>query len=312
VSTGRRLVGVDVGGTKIAVAYVDRDGGVSGRVQAPTPGAQGSAAVLDTVARLVGLVCAPTGSSAGVQVGVGTAGIVDPARGTIVGSTDAIRDWPGTQVADRLGAMTGHPVTVVNDVSAFLLAERAYGAARSLTQVLAVTVGTGIGGALLVDGRLLRGHRDVAGEVGHLVAPDAADRPCPCGRQGHVEAVASGPAMTADYARRTGHRGVQLPQIVDRERAGDAVARTVLQDGGAALGTTLGGIVNAVAPEVVVLGGGVVVGSDVYVRALREALRGAVLPTLADTRVTCGELGADATLVGAAVAARAACAGADA
>lgn len=312
MSPGDPVIGVDVGGTKIAAALVAADGRVSAPVRAPTPAAQGGTAVLATVARLVGEVAAAGAAADRCAVGIGTAGIVDPRCGVIVGSTDAIRDWRGTRVAERVGAATGRRVAVVNDVTAFLLAEHAYGAARGLTQVLAVTVGTGIGGALLVDGRVLRGHRDVAGEVGHLVAPDATGLPCPCGRRGHLEAVASGPAMTADYARRTGESGVALPAVVARELEGDLVARAVLCDAGSALGTTLGGFVNAVAPELVVLGGGVVVGSDVYVTAAREALARAVLPTLADTRMVRGELGPDATLIGAAVAARDALPGPDA
>lgn len=309
----RPVIGVDIGGTKVAAGLVAADGRVSGRVQVPTPAQQGGAAVLAAVARLVDEVAAPLGDAGrGLEVGIGTAGIVDPRRGVIVGSTDAIQGWVGTQVAAVLGGATARRVTVVNDVTAFLLAERAHGAARGKAQVLAVTVGTGIGGALLVDGRFLRGHRDVAGEVGHLAAPDATGRACPCGATGHVEAVASGPAMTADYARETSDAGVRLPEVVERERAGDPAARAALHRGGTALGATLGGLVNAVGAELVVLGGGVVVGSDVYVTALREALQWALLPSLASTRVALGVLGPDATLVGAAVAAQDALGGAEA
>jgi glucokinase len=296
------IIAVDLGGTKTTAGVVDADGQVRHRITVATPAAEGRDAVLAAVVTLVrGLAQAAPQCQA---AGIGTAGVVDPVRGVVTASTDAIAAWAGTHVAERVTRSTALPVQVVNDVVAWLHGERAHGAARGRSNVLAVTVGTGVGGALLVDGHVARGHRDVAGHIGHLTAPAAAGRRCSCGRTGHVEAVASGPAMSAEYARRVGTTALALPDVVRREAAGDDIARDVLADAGAILGEALGGLANAVAPELVLLGGGVVDGSVTFTQAMTRALRLTTIPALNDVTVMVAALGSDAALVGAAAVAR--------
>lgn len=292
-------VGVDIGGTKIAVGVVAPNGHVTDVLISPTPNT-----ATDVVARVIDMVQSSTQFTGPLRVGIGAAGIVDPDRGSITSSTDAITGWAGTALAAQVAAVTGTPVRVVNDVTAFLLGEHAHGVAQAHQDVLAVTVGTGIGGALLVDGRLLRGAHFAAGHVGHLACATATDHVCSCGRRGHVEAVASGPAMAAIFAQRTGRCRASLPDVVTAAQLGDEQAVTVLAQGGQALGAVLGGLANALAPRLIVLGGGVIAGSTTYVEALQVALAQTLLPVLSDLRVLQTAVGTHATLRGAAIAAQ--------
>ncbi|TDD07771.1 ROK family protein [Nonomuraea deserti] len=189
---------MDIGGTKIAAGLVTDRGAVLRREQAPTPARQGRHAVVDTVTRLA----RELGLDGVAAVGVGTAGVVDPGGRTIVGATDAIRDWAGTPLARLLEAALGVPVVVRNDVQAFLAGELAVSTWRT---ALGVTVGTGIGGAVAVDGVVVRGAHGAAGHLGHVPVPEAEGLRCACGGTGHVEAVAGGPAMTARLEAVSGH-----------------------------------------------------------------------------------------------------------
>ncbi|MFI7611758.1 ROK family protein [Nonomuraea terrae] len=283
-------MGVDIGGTKIAVGLVTRDGTVHRRACAPTPAAQGPRAVVRTVAELArGL-----GLDGVASAGVGTAGVVDPGGREIVGATDAIRDWAGTPLARLLEDELQLPVLVRNDVHAFLAGELAGTAWRS---ALGVTVGTGVGGALGLDGRVVPGSRGAAGHLGHVPVPEAEGLACSCGAEGHVEAVAAGPAMAAASGER------DLRQVVERAEAGDVAAAGVLARGGRALGRALAGVVNVWDPQVVIIGGGVLAAGDLYLAPLREALAAGVLPVLTGVPIASARLGDDAVLIGAALAA---------
>lgn len=300
-------IGVDLGGTKTAVALVVDEAGrasVARRAERHTPASEGASAVVACVADIVAEV--DPGHEADV-VGIGAAGVVDPATGCVVGSTDAIAGWAGTPLADLVGAATGRRVRVVNDVLAFALGEWAHGVARGAHDVLAVTVGTGVGGAVLTGGVPLVGRHCAAGHVGHLPSAAARGIRCGCGRLGHLEAVASGTAMTSAYAVRSGAAddagsgaGLRLQDVAAHASSGDAVALDVLRRGGEALGVAIGGLVNALSPDVVVLGGGVLTGVPLVVTALREALADTVIPVLDGVPVRLTGLGPDAAVLGAA------------
>ncbi|MFY1594845.1 ROK family protein [Micromonospora sp. WMMD737] len=303
------LAAVDIGGTKTAAALV-RGGTVLVRTQAPTPATAGAAAVLDTAAELVRSL-----GGAPVAVGVGAPGLVDPATGRVTAATSSIREWSEVDVVAGLGVRLGLPGAVLNDGQAFTLGEAVHGAGRELPTVLGVAVGTGVGGGVLAAGRLLTGRHGAAGHLGHVPVPQAAGRPCPCGATGHVEAVASGPAMTAAYAARagrpqaaasglvtaSGHAAGDLPEVVRRARAGDPDARAVLALAGEALGTALAGLANTLDPDAVVIGGGAAVAE--LLDALRPAFAAACLPVLGTVPLVPAALGTDAQLVGAAEAA---------
>jgi glucokinase len=294
-------LGVDLGGTKTRVGLVGADHRVLEVREAPTPARDGPAAVLEVVASLGrGLA----GRRADVAAcGVGTAGVIDPVAGTVVASTDAIAGWPGVPLVQQLSALLGLPVQVDNDVNAFALGEAAGGAAQGRAHVLAVTVGTGVGGALVLHGRLWRGAHHNAGEIGHLPVPGFGDRRCTCGSSGHLESVSAGPAMAARYRRLAGD-AVSFAEVARRAEAGDRPAIEVVEEGGEVLGQLLAGLVNAVDPESVVVGGGVAAPTGRYWAAAERHFHQHLLPAVVGVALLPARLGRDAVVVGAAELAR--------
>ena len=299
--TSRRCLGVDIGGTKTRVGLVDADHRVLDVGEAPTPARDGPQAVLEVVA---GLARGLGGRWSDVAAcGVGTAGVIDPAAGTVVASTDAIARWAGVQIVQLLSGLLGLPVRVDNDANAFALGEAAGGAARGRAHVLAVTVGTGVGGAFVLGGRLWRGAHHNAGEIGHLPVPGFGDRRCTCGADGHLESVSAGPAMAARYRRLAGD-AVGFAEVARRAEAGDGPAVEVVEEGGGVLGQLLAGLVNTVDPEAVIVGGGVVAPAGRYWAAAQRQFRRHLLPAVAGVPLLPARLGSDAVVVGAAELAR--------
>lgn len=254
MKTERRALGIDIGGTKIAAAMVDGAGSVSAPLTVPTPAAEGPDAILDAAAALAGRVVTASGL-APQSVGLGSAGAFD-VSGTVIHATDHLPGWLGTPVGPALEARLELPVVVLNDVHAAAFGELFAGPDRGDAPVLFVAVGTGIGGALTISGRLLRGSSGLAGSVGHVRVSSPVSRRCSCGGRDHVEAYASGPAMERTYRERT---GVALPlaEIGRRARGGDADASEVIESAAALLAQGLAAAVSVCDVRTVVLGGGV-------------------------------------------------------
>lgn len=296
-----RAVGVDLGGTKIAVAVVAPDGSVGPVLTAPTPALAGGEAVLDAVAALVTQATAGFDDVAGV--GVGTAGVVDSAAGRIISATDTFAVWVGTDVAAGLRARLGwdatRPVEVRNDVDAHALGEAWLGAGRGRSSMLMVAVGTGVGGAVVMDGRLWTGAHHVAGEMGHIPTPGAEGLRCPCGVEGHLEAVSAGPSIERAYAGASGEP-LSGPEIMALAAAGSEPAGRVVAEAAVALGRAIAGVATVLDPECVVIGGGVARAGDEWWGPLRDACRGEVVPVLKDLPLLRAALGPEAAILGAA------------
>ena len=194
------VAGVDIGGTKTSGALVAGDGAVLARATRDTPARTGGAAMAETAALLVEELA----DDAGVRpaaVGVGAAGVVDHRSGSIRAASDMFVDWAGFPLGERLAERLRVGVRVENDVNAFLLGESAWGSGHG-RDVLGVMLGTGVGGALVLDGRLRHGPYGAAGEIGHT--PGYSDLICTCGRTGHLETLASGTSIVRRYAAATG------------------------------------------------------------------------------------------------------------
>lgn len=291
-------IGVDLGGTKTAVALVSSDGVLGEVVSAPTPAAEGGEAVLDVVADLVRRVL----TDDVVGIGIGTAGVVEAATGTIISSTDTFRDWVGTDVPaglrSRLVWGPERRIAVLNDVDAHAVGEFRFGAGKGVDSLFMVAVGTGVGGALVLDGRLRTGARSVAGEIGHIPTPGAEHLRCPCGRLGHLEAIAAGPAIERQYAA-LGAGEASGREIMARATHDDD-ARAVVRKAAVALGKAIAGVVTTLDPDAVVVGGGVAEAGPVWWQPLRETIRSEVVSVLREVPVLKAHLGNSAALVGAA------------
>lgn len=295
---GDHYVGVDIGGTKVAAALVDAAGRVRHRITAATP-RDGGGAVLDVA---VDLVVAVAGSVTIAAVGVGSPGVLD-ASGTVRFATGTLPDWTGTPVRAELEARLGTPVAVDNDVRAMAYGEARHGAGRGHPDALYASIGTGIGGSIHRDGRAIHGSHRLAGEIGHLLVPVTGRVPCGCGRHDHLEAAASGPAIAADYAQRTGET-LPLTAIGERMRAGDEHAAAAIAAAATLIGRALGALLCAIDVSAVVVGGGVAQLGPAFTQPLAAALGEEALPPLRGVPVLPAQLGTDAPLIGAALLAR--------
>ncbi|MCW3814068.1 ROK family protein [Micromonospora sp. DR5-3] len=287
------VVGVDIGGTKTVAALVGPGGEVLERREVPTPARCGPEAVLDAAA---GLAADLLGAAGPGPVGVGTAGTVDPTTGSIRYATDSLPGWAGTPVAEALAARLGRQVRVTNDVNAAALGECWAGAGRDQAHVLLVAVGTGLGGAIVRNGRVESGARGAAGAVAHLPAPGADRLRCGCGRYGHLEAIASGTGLAAAYAIETGER-LTGRAVADRAAAGDGAARQVVDRAGRVLGAALAGLVALLDPAAVLVAGGA---AGALLPAASLAYPAELPAGWADVPLLPAALGADAVVVGAA------------
>lgn len=293
-----RLLGVDIGGTKTAVAVVEAATGavIARRVQ-PTPARQGPAVVLEAAADLAARVLS---AYPAVAAGVGAPGVVDSEHGVVRVSTGFLPDWEGAAVAPELERRLGVPFVLDNDVNTAALGEARYGAGRGLGSFLFVAVGTGLGGAIVRDGRVEKGATGTAGEIGHLPVLGVEDVPCSCGRTSHLEAVVAAGAITRAYQRATGEAGVDIRVIARRATGGEEAAAAVLAGVGTVFGRTLGGLVNTLDPEAVILGGGIMQAGPPLWEPLEAALRAEVLPSAAKVPLRPAALGVDAGVIGAA------------
>ncbi|MEV7574317.1 ROK family protein [Pseudarthrobacter sp. NPDC089323] len=303
-------VGVDLGGTKTAAGVVSSTGAVLFSDTIPTLSRSGGEAILDATAHLVaGLVRRAADAGIAVAcVGVGSAGVIDAARGVVVSATDAIAGWAGTALTAGLAARLGLPassVRAVNDVHAHALGEAWAGAAAGTASSLLVAFGTGVGGSFVVGGQPILGHRHAGGHVGHFASPyayaDGAPLPCVCGRAGHVEAVASGPAILESYLRSGGSASTPDTRAVfDLAADGDSIAIKAISAAAAAAGQAVGGLANILDPEIVVVSGGLADAGAPWWRPMEHALRAELLPALANLPVLPAALGNAAAIIGAA------------
>ncbi|MFI9728933.1 ROK family protein [Streptomyces sp. NPDC052092] len=290
------VIGLDLGGTKIAAALVAPDGTVLDRHFLPTPATEGAEAVLDALGRAARAVRTREATA----IGVAAAGVVDPATGTVTSATDTIRGWAGTGLAAGLATRTGLPVACDNDVRAAAATELTGRRGREASVMIYAAVGTGVGGAVAVNGRMLHGAAGVAGHLGHLPSPEAEGLPCTCGATGHLEAIAAGPGITAHYTRMSGTPAERLETVAARAARGEphAVAAVVL--GAEATGRALGGLANALGADRVVVGGGVPRIGALYLDALHAAFTGELMPPLKGLRPVPPGGGPDTGVLGAA------------
>jgi len=310
-------IGVDIGGTKIAAGVVDGSGNILATARRPTP-RHDSGAVLNDVADVVNELQAGVDGSI-VGVGVGVAGGVDQSRSMVYFAPNLA--WSQVPVRAVLEAATQLPVVVENDGAAAAWAETRFGAGVGLQHVVMVTVGTGIGGGIVVDGHVMRGAHGVAAEIGHLNAvPDG--RLCGCGRHGCWEQYASGNALVREARELASERrqeagallalgdgtpeGVQGSHITQAAQMGDPVAVEAFANVGTWLGRGLADLTAIVDPDAFVIGGGVSEAGDLLLASARRTLSEKVfggtnrpLPQLLVAR-----LGNDAGIVGAADLAR--------
>jgi len=316
----RPVIGVDLGGTKILAAVVAPDGRILSRSRKRTKATGEAAPLLDRIAACVEGAMAEAGLSPAdvAAIGAGAPGPTDSDAGVVVTMPNLrLENFPlGAQLTERFGL----PAHIENDVNAGTYAEYVMGAARGARGVLGVFPGTGIGGGVLIDGKLLKGKNQSAGEIGHTVVV-ANGRRCGCGVNGCVEAyagrnriteeifarVARGEASIAsEYLRPNGTHRLRSKGLARGVAEGDRVIIECLEEAARMLGDCIGSAINLLAPDVVVLGGGVTeaLGDWLIERVTAAARRRALELAFRGVKIVPAQLGDDATCLGAALLAR--------
>jgi glucokinase len=301
-------IGIDVGGTKIAAARVGADGRIVERAVVPSP-ADDPDAIVDAMVAAAQAVRG-TGVTA---AGISAAGMVEAGTGIMRFAPNLA--WRDLDLRVRVGTPIGLPTVVENDNNAAAWGEHRFGAGRGRRHVLFVGVGTGIGGGIIIDGILLRGAHGFAAEIGHFVVQPDGER-CGCGNRGCWETVASGSAITREARNAVArHAHSRIAELAggDPDRAtgamvtqaageGDPAARGILAEVGHRLGEGIGGLVNILDPELVIVGGGAAEAGDLLLEPARMAFRMTVEAPdhRPEVPIVPAELGTDAGVIGAA------------
>jgi glucokinase len=309
----RYIVGIDVGGTNIVAGTVAEDGSeLLGLVSEPTLPEQGADAVVTRIVKLTRASIAQAGGREIAGVGIGSPGPLDTKKGIVLLTPNL--GWINMPLRDRLADALGLPATLDNDANCAIFGEWWRGAARGVNHVVGLTIGTGIGGGIVLDGQIYHGASDIAGEIGHMTI-DSNGRRCKCGNYGCLEAYASGPAIAARAVEGI-EAGAEssLPQYVGGDLSrltaqvvyeaahdGDAYALEMVRDTAKLLGAGVANIINIFNPEVVVICGGVTLaGAKLFAPLRAEVQRRAFKPAWEACRILPGALTGTAGVYGAA------------
>lgn len=326
MSSSALALGIDIGGTKVAGGIVDEGGQVLHRTRRDTPHRSKSPRVVeDTIVDVVADLLESSGAGAQIAaVGIGAAGFVSADRSTVAFSPHL--SWRDEPLQAALTARLDLPVMVDNDANGASWAEWRFGAAQGESHLVMVTLGTGIGGAILIEGQLMRGRFGIAGEFGHMQVVQRGLR-CECGNRGCWEQYASGNALVreartlldakspviSELSARLGDHpeGLTGALITESARAGDETCIELLAEVGEWLGIGLANLAAALDPGLFVVGGGVSAAGDLLLEPARKKFRRRLSGRgyRPEARIIAAELGNEAGLIGAADLARAAVAG---
>ncbi len=300
-------IGIDLGGTSVKYALVASDGGVLFSGKLPTLADEGAEAVLGQI--LAGAKsCLEFAAENGLQpvgIGVGSPGVVSADERMVLGGAENIPGWERIPISDRLEQATGLPVRVNNDANLMALGETLYGAAKGATDVVFLTVGTGIGGGVLIDGRLYGGYCNRGTEFGHMTVKCDGE-PCACGSVGCLEHYASTAALVRRFQARCAEEKRACTRcdgemIVALYHAGDALAREVMEEHWDYLSTGIISIIHIFSPQTVVIGGGISEAGEFYLDELRKRVFARAMAVCSEeTRIVGATLGNRAGCLGAA------------
>jgi len=293
---------VDIGGTKIAVGVIDEAGRVLAKNECPTDVRRGFDDAMSRVTRLL-RQCAVRADAKLQGIGIGCAGPLDSINGTL-GNANNLRGWEGGSPVEILSREFGVGTALENDANAAALGEVRWGAGRSKTRLIYVTVGTGIGVSIILDGEVYRGANGFHPEIGHHII-DPTGPLCSCGARGCWESLAAGPAMTAwlrdNSPASDGGANLSAREICARAQDSDDYARRAVEREAYYLGLGLANLITSFAPEIIVLGGSVMKSAHLFLDRMREAIRqNCRLVPAERVEIALASLGADAGLIGAA------------
>jgi len=290
------LLGIDIGGTNIKSVIVDNSGGslaISSRDIEATNTAEGVSGVLEQVLQICDRVAETYPEVE--RIGIGVPGLYDEQTGELVMLPNVPGDWQGVPLRGIVTRASGRNVCIINDARAFTLAEHRIGAGRGSTNMLGVTLGTGVGGGLIIGGKLYLGYNGRAGEIGHqTIVPDGPL--CGCGNHGCLEALVRARTITA----MSGYKTVE--ETVNAARHGDSRAHEAIMHAARYLGIGLANIVTIFTPDAIVIGGGIAHSGDFLFKPMQQEIKKRVKTTdPAKVTIKAAELGIWAGAIGAAL-----------
>jgi len=293
---------VDIGGTKIAAGVVDEDGRVLSRMESPTEVDRSYEQGLELLVSMLRRTLQEAGQKLD-GIGIGSTGPVNPVTGEF-GDVDFLPRWRGKNPVRDLAGIFNVRVALENDADAGALGEAGWGAGKNRSRLVYVTIGTGIGGGIILNGQLYRGVDGAHPEIGHHVI-DPTGPPCSCGFRGCWEALATGPAMAAWYEREAADSNSQgslsAKRICQLARQGDPLAGRAVARGAYYLGLGLANLINLFTPDAIVLGGSVMKSADLFLDGARKVIsQGCRFVPFEKTELVLASLGEDANLIGAA------------
>lgn len=309
--THRLALGIDLGGTNLRSAAVTRDAEILYETHRPTFASEGVESVIDRIALAIREAADESGAGPDVPVGVAAPGPLDPRTG-VVHFAPNLPGWRDVQLRERLQALTSRPVVLGNDANAAALGEFIFGAGKASRNMIYVGLGTGVGGGVISEGRLIDGARGMGGELGH-VSVDLDGPRCTCGSSGCIESYCSAWSITreAELLVASGRgeailasagEGKVGPRAVGAAAAaGDPAARALLERAGTALGAGLANFINIFNPEVIVLGGGVAEIGEPLLDPVRRAIDSFAMPVMrAGVKLVPSKLGLKTGIFGSA------------
>lgn len=301
---------IDLGGTELRAALVDRDGKILAFAAVPTQAQAGPEVVIGQIEALAATVHAEAPELSILGVGIGAPGPLDPLAGIAVGPP-TLAGWHDVPLADILGRRLGLPVRLENDANAAALGEWRFGAGHGVRSLVFVTVSTGIGGGVVADGRILHGRRGLAAEIGHMTITNEGER-CVCGVVGCFEAIASGTALGrranaatspldgSTLRRLSANAEVTGRHVVEAARLQDDLALALLEEEARWLGLGFTNLLHLYSPDVLVVGGGIANGLDLMAPVIGATIRQRAMRAYRDVPVVQAQLGRHAGLVGVA------------
>ena len=299
--------GVDVGGTTIKMGFFETDGKLLDKWEIKTNTANGGAEILPDIAKGIDNKLAQEGISKADVQGIGV-GVPGPVQEDSIVNRCVNLGWGIVNVAEELGALTGLKVKVGNDANVAALGENWQGGAKGCKSAVMVTLGTGVGGGIIIDGKIVAGFHGAGGEIGHItVNPDEIET-CNCGQHGCLELYASATGIVRMAKRRLAKSEdettlrsfdpLTAKDIFDEAKAGDVVAKELVDDLGNILGATLAKVACVVNPEAIVIGGGVSKAGKILIDTVQEHFKENAFYAFKDTRFELATLGNDAGMYG--------------
>lgn len=299
--------GVDVGGTTIKMGFFETSGALLDKWEIKTNKENNGAAILSDIAKAVDNKLAQEGISKSEVQGIGI-GVPGPVRSDGVVNVCVNLGWGVIDVAAELGNLTGLPIKVGNDANVAALGEMWQGGAKGCKDVIVVTLGTGVGGGIIVDGKIVAGHDGAGGEIGHITVNNDEIEPCNCGQYGCLEQYTSATGIVRMAKRKLAKSSAETSlrsfkeltakDIFDEAKAGDAIAGELVDEVGSILGAALSNMACVVNPEIIVIGGGVSKAGSILIDTIQKHFVETAFHACRNTKFALASLGNDAGIYG--------------